>query len=484
VAYFRLGETVGSTTVTDSKAGDTAASTGSSTTLGVTGILASDATATGASFAGTGVFTGSAGLQTALNFERTNAFSIEAWVKPSVGRGSGVQTQVILDHRSSGSSNQGYILFMAWNSGSSQTRIQFQLNNNISGGANSLAMETTSIDMANGTVYHVVFTYDGSSTPAGCKVYVNGVSQTLATDFNTLSASIQTSQVPLIGNVTGGGSLPWQGTLQELAVYNAALTAQQVWTHWGYGQLLPTTWAIDNAASIAFGSSSSNSVTVKTLYPNEIIELGIFTNNAAVTAPTVLTVSGGGLTWAKRSGATNTNTGQNSRMEVWWAYSATPLAPTSVTITLSATAARWVVMSFGVYFANTTVPWDVNISLPADSEVPAGNTPSCTGLSTTNAHDLLLVFDGARNPGVSTQVPTGFTLITSGNDGFIGAGCGYKVVTSVQSNITVTWGTSSTDPSQITVDAMTADLLVSILMTPFLIADAPVPKTTYESVAY
>ena len=83
---------------------------------------------------------------------------------------------------------------MAWNSGSSQTRIQFQLNNNISGGANSLAMETTSIDMANGTIYHVVFTYDGSSTPGGCKVWVNGVSQTLATDFNTLSSSIQTTQ--------------------------------------------------------------------------------------------------------------------------------------------------------------------------------------------------------------------------------------------------------------------------------------------------
>ena len=270
VAYFRLGETVGSTAVTDSKASNTAASTGSSTTLGVTGILPTDATATGATFTGTGVFTGSAGLQTALNFDRTNAFSIEAWVKPSVGRGSGVQTQVILDHRSSASTNQGYILFMAWNAGSSQTRIQFQLNNNISGGANSLAMETTSIDMANGTIYHVVFTYDGSSTPGGCKVWVNGVSQTLATDFNTLSSSIQTTQVPLIGNVTGGGTLPWQGTLQELAVYSATLTSGQVFRHYLTGALVGPATAkaaafiqvVPNHVGGSFQTSQSLTLTV------------------------------------------------------------------------------------------------------------------------------------------------------------------------------------------------------------------------------
>ena len=54
-----------------------------------------------------------------------------------------------------------------------------------------------------GQWYHITVTYDGSSTAAGVKIYVDGVSETISIAFDTLTGSILTSEVLKIGgNVT------------------------------------------------------------------------------------------------------------------------------------------------------------------------------------------------------------------------------------------------------------------------------------------
>ena len=158
LAYFRLNETVGSGTVTDSSPNAYTGSTNAGTTLGGASIVPSLADTT-VTFSSTAVITGSTGLNSALNFDRTNPFSLECWVKPNVGRGSGAQTQLIFDHRIV-TNSQGYVLYLAWNPTFNKTTVNFQLNNNVS--TNAIIGNTTTTDLANGNVYHIVLTYDGS----------------------------------------------------------------------------------------------------------------------------------------------------------------------------------------------------------------------------------------------------------------------------------------------------------------------------------
>lgn len=232
VSYFRLGETVGASSVADTKSGGAGAVSGSSVTLGQAGLIPSDPTNTAVTLSGTGTITGDATVELATRFDRSNAFSVECWVVPNVGRGSGAQTQVIWDKRTATSANQGYILFCAWNAGLGKTVVQFQVNHDI-GASNAVAGHTTDIDLANGSTYHIVFTYDGSSSIGGCKVWVNATSRAIATDINGLTLAANSTQVPALGSVVGA-ALEWLGTLDELAIYNAVLVQGQIENHYLY----------------------------------------------------------------------------------------------------------------------------------------------------------------------------------------------------------------------------------------------------------
>ena len=70
------------------------------------------------------------------------------------------------------------------------------------------------------TAYHVVGTYDGSNL----RIYVNG----------DLKGTQQRSGaiVDGAGNLSIGGSSWWNGTLDEVAFYNTALSSTQVRDHY------------------------------------------------------------------------------------------------------------------------------------------------------------------------------------------------------------------------------------------------------------
>ena len=152
-----------------------------------------------------------------LDFERTDPFTMEAWIKADYNT-------VAFDRIMGRYANQrGYVL-MWRNTGVPRLMIRNTAT------TNEINVES-SITPTNGRYYHIVATYDGSSTAAGAKLYLNGADvSSIQTD--NLSATIKrTTSTFAIGAEyeTGvGASLPGDSDILLARVYNRALSANEV----------------------------------------------------------------------------------------------------------------------------------------------------------------------------------------------------------------------------------------------------------------
>jgi len=150
-----------------------------------------------------------------LDFERTDAFSLSAWIK----RGStGVNDSIVSKMESSGS-YRGYFLYIT-----SSNKIRFILRN-VNTTSNRLFVDSTS-SITSGNWNHILVTYDGSSSGSGVKIYINGVSDTVTTS-GTLSATILNSSPFNIG-ARNSNSLFATATIDEVSVFNTELSASNV----------------------------------------------------------------------------------------------------------------------------------------------------------------------------------------------------------------------------------------------------------------
>ena len=105
--------------------------------------------------------------------------------------------------------------------------------------------------------YHLVYTYDGTTA----KAYVNGIYK------NSLSVSGFTQKnIPLgIGSFSGGGWY-FNGLIDEVRIYNRALSADEIQAHYkaGLDKLgLISYWALDeNGGTTAYDNQSTNNGTL------------------------------------------------------------------------------------------------------------------------------------------------------------------------------------------------------------------------------
>lgn len=183
-------------------------------------------------------------------------------------------------------------------------------------------------------------------------------------------------------------------------------------------------------------SASSAAATLTTTNSNDVIVLGIWLFNSSTT---VSSISGGGLTWARRGSPVPQGA---DGLEVWWAAAASPLSATVITVNFSGATAASAITAFGVNGANTVSPWDVNASLPKTGTGTGGVAPSVSGVSTTAANTMLLGFSGNNNSNAQTAGAS-FTLIDTVTT-VAGASVASErdVVSSAQSSISVAFGTS------------------------------------------
>ena len=204
IAYYRL---VDATDVTSNHYNGVVNGT---VTFGQTGALTNDPNPAA-------LFDGSTGwirLPTNVNGNLQSAFSVELWQKLST---SSLGSFTLLLAASTGADAVGYQL--EW---SGTTALFFEVGN-----GTTFGRATYTTNAVAGQWLHLVGTYDGSNV----RLYVNGVLQA-TTAYS--GGAISTTNNPAIGALSGGGDF-FPGTIDEVAIYNSALSGTRVAAHYTAG---------------------------------------------------------------------------------------------------------------------------------------------------------------------------------------------------------------------------------------------------------
>lgn len=215
-AYWRLGESVGPTAADTSGAGLTMTYTGSPT-LGVTGMLTGDAN-TCMDTNGSSQY---AIRTTHASLQGGTAISLECWVN---GDSTGAKCPV--GFFGSGTDKGYWINF--------NTNIEFwaSLNGSSQTGCASPTATVT------GTTYHVVGTFDG----ANMRLYVNGVLKNTTALAGTIW-TVATANSFAIGRLGALSSDYFDGRVDEVAIYQRALTLSEVLSHYTAGITAPASFS-------------------------------------------------------------------------------------------------------------------------------------------------------------------------------------------------------------------------------------------------
>ncbi len=171
---------------------------------------------------------------------------------------------------------------------------------------------------------------------------------------------------------------------------------------WGPGSISSAQLQIDGENSVDDGGGNTTpSITLTTAEPNDIVVVQVANEAADDTTPaTVSSIADtDDLVWHERSATTTPDMdgyGPGSLdTEVWWAYAPTPLSSDTITATMGDVGGIDCIgmTAFGVYGANTSDPWDTNISLPAIAINEDNDAiPSVSPVSTNAANTMLLGF--------------------------------------------------------------------------------------------
>jgi hypothetical protein len=177
-----------------------------------------------------------------------------------------------------------------------------------------------------------------------------------------------------------------------------------------------------------------------TAQANELIIVVITGNSYHPTVRTPITDSfGTHLTYT--SEVSYTNSSANQCLYVYYALTGTHTGPFTITVRMSSSY-NYTVQAFGITGANTTTPFDTNSNLPATAGGTTSRYPTVTGVSTSNAHDMILAFEGQTNSTAQTA-GSSFTAPAAllHNVNSLGNNVEYQIVTSIQSSISVSFGT-------------------------------------------
>ena len=209
-AYWRLGEATGTMAVTE--VGSIVGTYEMGVSLGVPGALVCD-NDTAIHFAAASPSYVDMGNVAALDFPGQQAFSVEFWAKPDAPAPS--EPHVVV---SKSNGTEGWALrFEDPGSGGTIALRRIQA---------GPADEAYAALPADGTYHHVAATYDGTTIT----MYVDGVADDTPVSSSKL---LQPTQVPFVVGATNGGSgYPFVGDVDEVAVYDFALTDAQVAAHY------------------------------------------------------------------------------------------------------------------------------------------------------------------------------------------------------------------------------------------------------------
>jgi hypothetical protein len=221
VAYYKL----------DESSGDASDSIGTNTLTNANVTYGTGKINNGAVFNGT---TDSLSTTTITNVNFTGAtpFSFSTWSNQTTLANDGY----LISHIKATANNEGYVLQID-NTG----KVLFYIGDNNTG-SSLLYLTTPTSSITTGAWYNVVVTYDGTKTPSGTKIYINGTSQTLTTVFNNFTGSSAWSGPFHVGS-RESNSINFAGTIDEVAIFNRALTSTEVTELYNSGNGVQYPWA-------------------------------------------------------------------------------------------------------------------------------------------------------------------------------------------------------------------------------------------------
>jgi hypothetical protein len=201
---------------------------------------------------------------------------------------------------------------------------------------------------------------------------------------------------------------------------------------------VPNQLSVDGLAYAGNGTHGSPTLTLTTAQANDVIILQITQDHDHNFSPS----DSAGLNWQERTdGAVGDS---NEEVDEWWAVASSPLSNDVISLGESGSSSyNTVAIAFGISGANTLSPFDSNSGLPRTRTGTSG-TPTVTGVSTSNANDIIIGLVGYRNNATGETAAAGYTLIASqtygtGSSQQWGA-AEYKIVSSTQSSVSVSWG--------------------------------------------
>ena len=153
---------------------------------------------------------------TALEFNRTDAFSISCWFKADASENAAIFTKA-----DSGNDFAGWQLATLSSGGKNKISFRLRKTNSV-----KVRLDTTAIFNLN-EWHHVITTYDGSGTNTGLKVYVNGTNQG-GTRSGTLGSDLAENAFPVNIGVRNNSDFFFNGKIDEVAVFNSELSSENV----------------------------------------------------------------------------------------------------------------------------------------------------------------------------------------------------------------------------------------------------------------
>jgi len=157
---------------------------------------------------------------TDFNFERTDTFSVEVIFNTTAQTGT-----IIGNELETASDNIGWELL--YNVGVNRARVRLTNES----GVNEIKVDAN-IPVLPNADYHWIMTYDGSSTAAGVKNYINGVLVSNTVQDDTLSLTIVDASQRLHLGMRNGLENPFSGNIDSAEIYNIELTATQAYSKW------------------------------------------------------------------------------------------------------------------------------------------------------------------------------------------------------------------------------------------------------------
>ena len=189
-------------------------------------------------------------LDSLFELERTQSFSFGFNVKP-ITINSGTSNMLLTKY--SNPPSQGYFCSIF------DTGV-FRLDLQRNGGGNGISVRTVQT-LNTGEWYHLIATYDGSSSASGVNLYIDGVLQSTTIGFDNLTDSIINSSVPLRINTLVTPSRPLNSDTKLVRMWNKELSFEEITKEYnnGFGRLTPISKGncildIDLAKSIWDGS--------------------------------------------------------------------------------------------------------------------------------------------------------------------------------------------------------------------------------------